>query len=115
VLIAGRGATSPTPQPDNLSVTGRRVFDRVLVMAGNKRDDDGTLYRLPWVMVSDQDGANWFAGLVTPTGQQAAPAAQYLATVEVTELSRNPDPVVLIDSGAGTLVPRDAYPEDVGS
>lgn len=115
VLIAGKGATAPTFVTGSNGLLGRAIFDVVLVLAGNKRAQDGTLYRLPWVTVCDQDGRNWFAALVTPQASRVEPAGQYTAIVEVTELTRTPPPVTLVDVGSGVLEPVDRYPDGAGS
>jgi hypothetical protein len=95
VLLAGEGATAPTEVAADVGGPGRRVFDRVTVISGNKRDEAGVLYRLPYVAVLDQDGQRWFASLETPTGVRVEPAGQYRATVEVVEVTRTAAPLVV--------------------
>jgi hypothetical protein len=97
VFLAGKGATGPTGTADMVGGPGRRVFDRVTVIGGNKRASDGTLYRLPYVAVTDQDGQRWLASLETPSGVRVEPAGQYRATVEVVEITRTAAPLLITD------------------
>lgn len=88
LLVAAEGGVGGTVAA---SPEGRRVFDPLLVLAGNKRDrDTGEKVSVSYVCVHDSDGNRWFASLRTPTGVRTEPGGQYVLDVVVVEVTDVP-------------------------
>lgn len=106
-LLAAAGAGSFTPDISTFDNQGRRIFDRLLLLAGNKRLMDGDfkyLVRVPYVCVTDNNGNRWFSSIQTPTGVDTEPGSQYRVQTTIRELTRTPSIVQLVDSGSGVLI-----------
>jgi hypothetical protein len=106
-LLAAAGAAGGTVESSTLDNLGRRVFDRLLFLTGNKRivaDLIDDLLRLAYVCVTDNNGNRWFASIQTPTGVDTEPGSQYRIQTTIKELTRTPYPVPVFDSGDGTLI-----------
>lgn len=86
----GKGGTELAATP------GRREFDPLLVLAGNKRDPDtGTMYRLPYVAVLDNDGNRWLASVKVERGvRDETRGSAYELQVTITEVTQRPAPFV---------------------
>lgn len=96
LVVAAKGAVPPIPVPPIGGELGRRLFDPLLVLSGNKRDfATGALLRLPYVAVLDSDGNRWFANVSSDKATRLEPAGRYLLSVNVRELSRLCQPVVI--------------------
>lgn len=107
-IVAVSGAKDAPPLSDYGGDVGRRLFDTLAVIGGNKRDDDGRLWRLPYVSVTDEDGNRWFAVLETPTAERLEPSHRHTQTVIVREVTRTATPVTVVDLGDGVLGPEPA-------
>lgn len=116
LLVAADGAVDPTPDIRTLDERGRRRFDLLAVLSGNKRslqlsdtlvDFDG-LMRLPYIAVLDNRGNRWFADLRVSEGTETEPGGRHRYDVNVREVSRNPaaTPLVLHD---GELISEYEY------
>lgn len=92
----GRGGTTAA-YPD-----GRRAFDPLLILAGNKLDPDtGTKVALPYVCVLDNDGNRWFASVVVRSGTRDAVGGEaYTLDAVITEVTQTPSPFVGDPAGA---------------
>jgi hypothetical protein len=111
LLVAAKGAHGGTVNSDsNLATLGRRLFDPLTVLAGNKRDKQtNALVRVPYVCVADNLGNRWFAQVETPTGAVVAEAGRYTLNVSVREIT--PTAVTArIDSGGEPVPPPDVLP-----
>lgn len=95
LVLAAEGAVDPVATP---AVAGRRAFDDLLILAGNKRDPDtGSKVVADQVAVLDQHGNRWLASIETPTGVRDA-GGIYLLDIIVTEVDDHPicrdDPII---------------------
>lgn len=96
LVIAADGAIAPTQTP---AIEGRRNFDDLLVLCGNKRDPSTGTKTVPdFVAVLDRDGNRWLASVQTPQGVREEPEGHYLLDVIVTEIAATPtcsdDPII---------------------
>ena len=83
---SGSGAEPPCPDID----VGRRVFDPLLVLSGNKKDRKlGTKLALPYITVRDRNGNRWFASIETPSGEIAL-GSFYSMSIVVKERTQVP-------------------------
>lgn len=100
LAVALRGSHGGTPDSDSLQVDpGRRLFEPLTVMAGNKRDKDtGILYRLPYICVADSDGNRWFAVIRTPSGTRVEPGGRHLLNITVREVTSSASVVTLSEA-----------------
>lgn len=106
VLVAGLGTQDPTAVPPVSNVTGRRLFDRLLVLSGNKRDvNTGVLNRFRHVAVLDNDGNRWLAQVVPEEAVRTEPSGRHVLRVRVRELTRDPQPVVIGPNDAVLATP----------
>jgi hypothetical protein len=106
-LLTAAGAANFTPDISTFDNQGRRIFDRLLFLAGNKRplsEPFTQLVRLPYVCVTDNNGNRWFSSIQTPTGVDTEPGSQYRMQTTIRELTRTPSPVTVVDSGDGVLI-----------
>lgn len=105
LVVAANGAVAPIPTAPIGGELGRRLFDPLLVLSGNKRDfATGALLRLPYVAVMDSDGNRWLANVSSDEASRLEPAGRYLLNVNVRELSRLCEPVV-VDAVPATPTP----------
>jgi uncharacterized protein (UPF0297 family) len=92
---AGFGAADPSQNAADLVVQGRRVFDPLLVLAGNKRDrDTGLLVRLPYLAVLDNQGNRWFASVETNDAVYNASGGRYVQQAIIREVTTTAAPVI---------------------
>lgn len=108
---AGSGSGEADPACPTIDV-GRRVFDPLLVLGGNKKDRVlGTKLALPYVCVRDRNGNRWFSSLETPSGEIEL-GKHYSMSVLVKERTQVPSavdktcgPAAGSASGSGATTP----------
>lgn len=93
LLVAAAGGAGGTQVA---AVDGRREFDPLLLIAGNKNDPTtGAKVDLPYVCVLDNDGNRWFASVqVTEAVRDETTGSAYTAVVTITEVTKTPAPVL---------------------
>lgn len=102
LVVAAKGAVGTTQEVELIPLErGRRLFDPLLVLSGDRRGDDGGLRRYPHICVADSDGNVWYASVKVETGVRQEPAGQYILTATVREITKSPQPV---DVFATTIV-----------
>lgn len=98
LLIGARRPVGPTRRIDSPCgpgiTPGRRAFDPLLILMGNKRDrSTGEKVTTAYVCVHTRDGDRWFAALSRPSGSiKSQPTAVYEMPVSVTETTDTPAP-----------------------
>lgn len=81
---------------------GRRVFDPLLVLAGNKKDHDlKAKIALPYICVRDRHGNRWFCAIETPTGEISIETL-YTLSIIMTETTQTPAPFDKNCGGTGS-------------